>query len=85
MQQTGSIRKHIAIPRAVAKCQFLTDILINNAYMDYLEVRFSEIMKNKVKKEFILNEFQQVQVEMKLVNCQVNVVKDVSNQQEKQT
>ena len=29
------------------------------------------------------NEFQQARVEMKLVNCQVNMVKDMSNQQEK--
>ena len=35
---------------AVAKCQFFTDILINNAYMDYLELRFSKIMQNKVEK-----------------------------------
>ena len=32
------------------KCQFLTDILINNAYMDYLKLRFSEIMQYKVEK-----------------------------------
>ena len=37
------------IPRAVAKCQFLTDILINNAYMDYLELHFSEIMQYKIE------------------------------------
>ena len=34
----------------MAKYQFLTDILINNAYVDYLEVRFNEIMKYKVEK-----------------------------------
>ena len=33
----------------MAKCQFFTDISINNAYMDYLELRFSEIMKYKVE------------------------------------
>ena len=52
--------------------------------MDYLELRFSEIMQYKVEKQIDF-EFQQARVEMKLINCQVNVVKDVSNQQEKQT
>ena len=46
----GSIRKRIALPLAVAKCQFLTDILIKNVYMDNLELRFSEIMQFKVEK-----------------------------------
>ena len=45
-----NVRKHIAIPLAVANCQFLTDILINNAYMDYLELHFCEIMQYKVEK-----------------------------------
>ena len=31
-------------------CKFLTDILINNAYMDYLELRFSELMQYEVEK-----------------------------------
>ena len=47
---TGSIRKRIAISSSVVKCQFLTEILINNSYMDYLELRFSEIMQYKVEK-----------------------------------
>ena len=34
----------------MTKCLFLADILINNAYMDYLELRFSEIMQYKVEK-----------------------------------
>ena len=50
MQLTGSIRKHIAIPSTVAKCQFLTEILINNAYIDYFELYFSEIIQFKVEK-----------------------------------
>ena len=66
---------------AVAKCQFLTDILINNAYMNYLELR---LMQFKVENEFTLNEFQQARVKINLVNCQVNVVKDMSNQLKKQ-
>ena len=36
--------------KTVAKCQLLTDILINNAYMDYLELHFSEIMQYIVEK-----------------------------------
>ena len=35
----------------MAKCQFLTEIIINNAYLDYLELRFSEIMQYKVEKQ----------------------------------
>ena len=34
----------------MVKCQFLTEILINNAYMDYLELRFTEILQYKVEK-----------------------------------
>ena len=41
-----------AIAPVVAKCQFLTDIglFINNAYIHYLELHFSEIMQFKVEK-----------------------------------
>ena len=46
----ASIRKKIAIPSSVVKCKFLTEILINNAYMDYLELHFSEKMQYKVEK-----------------------------------
>ena len=34
----------------VEKCQLLTDIFINNAYMDYLELRFTELMQYEVEK-----------------------------------
>ena len=34
----------------MAKCKFLTDILIKNVNMDNLELRFNEIMQFKVEK-----------------------------------
>ena len=34
----------------MVKSQFVTEILINNAYMDYLELRFAEILQYKVEK-----------------------------------
>ena len=46
----GFYKKMHCYTPAVAKCLFLTDILINYAYMDYVELRFSEIMQYKVEK-----------------------------------
>ena len=40
----------LALCPNMEKCQFFTDILMNNAYMDYLEFRFSEIMQYKLEK-----------------------------------
>ena len=57
-------------------------ILINNAYMDYLELRLTEIMQNKLKKRI---HFELIATSTSRDDCQVSVVKDVSNQQENQT
>ena len=53
--------------------------------MDYLELRVSEIMQYKVENQIHFELVQQARVEMNLVNCQGNVVDDMSNQHEKQT
>ena len=53
--------------------------------MDYLELRFTDILQYKVEKRIHFELIATSTVEMNLVNCQVNVVKDVSNQHENQT
>ena len=55
------------------------------AYMDYLELHFSEIMQYEVEKRIHFELIPTSTSRDELVNCQVNVVKDVSNQQEKHT
>ena len=51
--------------------------------MDYLKLRLSEIMQYKAEKQILFKSIPTNMSRDNLVNCQANVVKDVSNQNEK--